>query len=151
MLICLIFLYICQKTNAIVEGKRRSETFQTHVVFSGDLNDCNILFGGTAMQWMDEVAYITGTRFLRQESVTVSVENIKFLLPINQGSIITITGKVTETSNVKIKVQVQIFRDEKYSGKKYKATVAIFWFAAVDENHNPVRLEFVEELVGKNM
>ncbi len=131
----------------MTERIRRSETTQTRMIFPNALNDRGILFGGTAMKWMDEVAYISATRFLRQESVTVSVENIKFLLPVIQGSIITITGKVIETGNVKIKVQVHIFVEDKYSDKKEKAAEASFWFAAVDENQNPVRLEFAEELV----
>ena len=131
----------------MTERKRRSETTQTRIIFPNALNDRGILFGGTEMKWMDEVAYITATRFLRQESVTVSVENIKFLLPVIQGSIITITGKIIETGNVKIKVEVQIFVEDKYSGKKEKAAEACFWFAAVDENRNPVRLVFAEEQV----
>jgi len=103
------------------------------------------------MKWMDEVAYITASRFLWQESVTVSIENVRFLLPILKGSIIEIIGKVTEIGNVKIKVQVQMLVDEKYSNKKEKAAEAIFWFAAVDENQNPVRLEFEEEQVMQRM
>lgn len=131
----------------MTERMKRSETIQTRIIFADALNDRGILFGGTAMKWMDEVAYITATRFLRQESVTVSVENIRFLLSVIQGSIITISGKVIETGNVKIKVQVQILVEDKYSYKKAKAAEASFWFAAVDENQNPVRLVFAERLV----
>ncbi len=131
----------------MTERIRRSETTQTRMIFPNALNDRGILFGGTAMKWMDEVAYITATRFLRQESVTVSVENIKFVLPVLKGSIIEIIGKVTDIGNVKIKVQVQMLVEEKYSRKQEKAVEACFWFAAVDENRNPVRLVFAEEQV----
>ena len=100
---------------------------------------------------MDEVAYITATRFLRLEAVTVAVENIKFLLPVTQGSIVEIVGKVTEIGRVKLNVHVHILVEDKFLDIQQKAVEADFLFAAVDENHNPVRLEFVEELVGKNM
>lgn len=131
----------------MTERIRISETTQTRMIFTDVLNDRGILFGGNAMKWMDEVAYITSTRFLKKECVTVSVENIRFLLPILEGSIIEIIGKVTEMGNVKIKVQVQILAEERFSNKKERAAEAFFWFAAVDENHNPIRLEIMEKQV----
>ncbi len=46
---------------------KKSETRQFKVIFPSTLNDHDTLFGGTAMQWMDEVAYITATRFTRKK------------------------------------------------------------------------------------
>ncbi len=46
----------------IVALKQQAETRQIKVVFKNKPMTI-ILFGGTAMQWMDEVAYITATRF----------------------------------------------------------------------------------------
>nr|HMQ43287.1 acyl-CoA thioesterase [Mariniflexile sp.] len=43
----------------------KSETRQFKMVFPNTLNDHETIFGGTAMKWMDEVAYITATRFAR--------------------------------------------------------------------------------------
>jgi acyl-CoA hydrolase len=129
----------------MTERIRRSETTQTRIIFADVLNDRGILFGGEAMKWMDEVAYITATRFLRQESVTVSVENIRFLFPVTQGSIIDVVGKIAELGRVKVKVQVEMLVADKFTDQKQKAVEATFWFAAVDENQNPVRIEFSEK------
>lgn len=126
------------------ERIRRSITTQTRIIFHGSLNDRDTLFGGIAMKWMDEVAYITATRFLRKETVTVAVENIKFLLPANKGSIVEITGKVTEMGSVKIKVQVVVLVEDKNSDKQEKAIEADFWFAAIDENQNPIKITLVK-------
>jgi len=126
------------------ERIRRSKTTQTRIIFPESLNDHDTLFGGIALKWMDEVAYITATRFLRKETVTVAVESIKFLLPVNKGSIIEITGKVTEMGSVKIKVQVLGMVEDKNSDKQEKAIEANFWFAAIDENQNPIRITLSE-------
>jgi len=126
------------------ERVRRSKTTQTKIIFPESLNDRDTLFGGIAMKWMDEVAYITATRFLRKETVTVAVENIKFLLPVNKGSIVDIIGKVTEMGSVKIKVQVVVMVEDKNSDKQERAIEANFWFAAIDENQNPVRITLTE-------
>ena len=50
--------------------KRQSETRQVEVVFKNTTNDHNTLFGGTAMQGMDEVANITVTRFCWKKMVS---------------------------------------------------------------------------------
>lgn len=45
-------------------------------VFPNTTNHYDTLFGGTAMQYMDEVAFITATRYSRQKMVTVSSEKL---------------------------------------------------------------------------
>ena len=57
-------------------------------VFPNTTNHYDTLFGGTAMQYMDEVAFITATRFSRQKMVTVSSDKIDFKKPIPHGTII---------------------------------------------------------------
>ncbi|MBX9838714.1 MAG: hypothetical protein K2X69_10445 [Silvanigrellaceae bacterium] len=37
-------------------------------VFPETTNHYNTLFGGTALNWMDEVAFITATRFSRKKN-----------------------------------------------------------------------------------
>lgn len=59
----------------------KSETKQFKVIFPHTLNDHDTLFGGIAMQWMNEVAYIVAFRFSRKKVVTVSAEKVHLLLP----------------------------------------------------------------------
>ena len=54
------------------------------------------------MQWLDEVAFITATRYTRQRMITVKVGNIRFLKPILPNTILEIVGKIVKTGNVKI-------------------------------------------------
>lgn len=53
-----------------------SETKQDRIVFPNALNDHNTLFGGVAMQWMDEVAYITAIRFTKNKMDPVAADKI---------------------------------------------------------------------------
>ena len=57
---------------------QNAETRIFKVVFPNTTNHYNTLFGGTAMQLMDEVAFITATRFSRKRVVTVSSSKIDF-------------------------------------------------------------------------
>jgi acyl-CoA hydrolase len=73
------------------------------------------------------------------------VENIKFLLPVDKGTIVEITGKVTEMGSVKLKVEVLVLVEDKDSDTQKKAIEATFWFAAIDEYRNPVRIRLEEK------
>jgi len=90
---------------------------------------------------MDEVAYITALRYLNQNTVTVSLNKVKFFKPVRQGDIIDITGKVTKVGIVKLYIQVEIVRDSKESGEKDRIAFANFYFAATDINFNPERMQ----------
>ena len=124
------------------EKIRNSETKQFKMVIPNTLNSHETFFGGIAMQWMDEVAFITATRFLREKVVTVSVEKVKFLLPIKMGSILEISGKVLNISAVRLEVAVEIYVEQMFEEKREKAVSANFFFVAVNENSKPKRIRF---------
>jgi len=124
----------------IVALKQQAETRHVKVVFKNTTNDHNTLFGGTAMQWMDEVAYITATRFCRKKVVTISAGNINFEKPIPFGTIVELVGKVGIVGKLKLEICVEIFVEEKYNHKKDKAVHGSFYFAAIDANSKPVKL-----------
>jgi acyl-CoA hydrolase len=120
------------------------ETKQFKVIFPNTLNDHDTLFGGTAMQWMDEVAYITATRFTRKKMVTVSADKVKFILPIKPGTIAEIIGNVFKVGHVKITIIVEIYIEDMQNNNKQKAVEALFTFAAIDEDFNPVIINYNE-------
>jgi acyl-CoA hydrolase len=75
------------------ERVKASETRIFKAVFPNTTNHYDTLFGGTAMQLMDEVAFITATRFCRMRTVTVSSDRIDFKKPIPAGTIIELVGR----------------------------------------------------------
>ncbi|WP_136668095.1 acyl-CoA thioesterase [Flavobacterium sp. H122] len=109
-------------------------------VFPNTTNHYDTLFGGTAMQFMDEVAFITATRYSRQKMVTVSSDKIDFKKPIPHGTIIELVGKVTYLGTTSLKVRVDIFVEEMYSSQKDKAVTGEFTFVAIDENKKAMNI-----------
>ena len=112
---------------------------QHRVVMREYLNDKGKLFGGNALKWMDEVAYITASKYTRQKMVTVFVDKIRFLEPITEGSMLQITGKVISAGNVKSVVKVELWIDGESSSAGIKAVEGLFTFVAVDDSGKPVR------------
>jgi len=124
----------------VEERIQQSETRIFKAVFPNTTNHYDTLFGGTAMQLMDEVAFITATRFSRQRMVTVSSDRIDFKRPIPAGTIIELVGKVAYLGNTSLKIRVDIYIEEMYCDKREKAIRGEFTFVAIDEEKNPMKI-----------
>jgi acyl-CoA hydrolase len=124
----------------IEERIDQAETRIFKAVFPNTTNHYDTLFGGTAMQLMDEVAFITATRFSRQRMVTVSSDKIDFKKPIPAGTIIELIGKVTYLGSTSLKIRVEIFIEQMYSEVREKAVTGEFTFVAIDDNKQPVKV-----------
>lgn len=133
----IVHMVLKNKKMTIEERKKKSQTHIFKAVFPNTTNHYDTLFGGTAMHMMDEVAFITATRFTRKKVVTVSSDRIDFNKPIPSGSIIELIGKVAYIGNTSLKVNVEIFIEEMYSDVREKAISGTFTFVAVDDNRNP--------------
>lgn len=115
----------------------QSETSIYKAVFPNTTNHYDTLFGGTALHLMDEVAFITATRFSRKRMVTVSTGKIDFKMPIPAGTIIQLIGKVVRVGNTSLDILVDIFVEEMYTYQREKAISGIFTFVAINEHRQP--------------
>jgi acyl-CoA hydrolase len=116
------------------------KTKQTKLIFPKHMNDHNILFGGYAMKWMDELAYITALRHIQKKLITISVKNIEFLQAIKSGMIINICGEVVKVGNVKLEILVEIYIENPLDKSQDKAVQALFVMAAVNDKMKPTRM-----------
>jgi len=121
--------------------EKSSEIKQTRLIFPEALNPHYTLFGGMALKWMDEVAYMTAMQYCNKEMVTVSVENVHFILPVKAGKIIDIEGKfVKRIRNVKLMVRVEIFIDDDV---RSLAVYGDFYLSAINKTtHQPVSIRY---------
>lgn len=90
---------------------------------------------------MDEVAFITATRFTRLKVVMVSSDKIDFTKPIPAGTLIKLIGKVVKVGTTSLQVQVDIFIEQMYSDEREKAVTGVFTFVALDENKKPIKIQ----------
>lgn len=121
--------------------EKECETHICKAIFPNTLNANNTLFGGIVMQWMDEVAYITATRYTHQRMFTVKVDAITFLKTVSEGMFVDVIGKIEKVGPVKLTVQVEIWAEEMYGTERYKAIEGKFVFAILDSENKPQRLE----------
>lgn len=121
----------------------RSVTHTVKAIFPSTTNHYDTLFGGTALMWMDEVAFITATRFSRQKIVTVSSDRIDFKKPVPAGTLAEFIGKVKSVGTTSIIVKVEVYLEQMYSDEREKAMEGLFTMVAIDEKtKQPVKITF---------
>lgn len=120
--------------------KKLSETKVFKAVFPNTTNHYDTLFGGTALQLMDEVAFICATRFSRKKVVTVSSDKVDFKHPIPAGTLVELIANVAHVGKTSITVEVDIFIEEMYSDYREKAVSGSFTMVAVDDDKKPVNI-----------
>jgi acyl-CoA hydrolase len=122
----------------------QSETRIFKAVFPDSTNHYDTLFGGTAMQLMDEVAFIAATLYTRKKVVTVSSDKIDFAKAIPAGTIIELIGRVAHVGNTSLKVAVEVFMEDMYTDGRERAIHGTFTFVAIDDNKKPVTIRGVD-------
>lgn len=120
------------------ERIEHAKTRITKLVFPQDTNPIGTLYGGTAMKWMDEVAFLAATRFARRQVVTVSMDRVDFKVPIPEGAIVELIGEVIRVGNTSVTARVQILREDPLSGGQELAIEGELVLVAVDREMKPV-------------
>ncbi|KFR14528.1 Cytosolic acyl coenzyme A thioester hydrolase, partial [Opisthocomus hoazin] len=95
---------------------------------------------GVTMKLMDEVAGIVAARHCKTNIVTASVDAINFHEKIKKGSVITISGRMTFTSNKSMEIEVFVdadpFVDE--TRERYRAVSAFFTYVSLSKEGKPL-------------
>ena len=125
---------------------RNSKTIIVRTVFPSSTNHYDTLFGGIALKWMDEVAFITATRFGRKKFVTVSSDRIDFNMPIPGGHFVELVGEIDKVGNSSLVVTVSLFLEEMYSEHKILAVKGNFKLVAIGDDRKPVKIIEEEKL-----
>lgn len=128
--------------NNLEERIAKSITHTVKAIFPNTTNHYDTLFGGTALLWMDEVAFITATRFSRQKMVTVSSDRVDFNKPVPAGTIAELIGKVKHVGTTSVIIKVEVYIEQMYSDEREKAIEATFTMVAIDDDKKPVKIKF---------
>src|SRR5690554_4646663 len=91
-------------SKTLEERKSAAETRNFKAVLPNTNNHYDKLFGGTALQLMDEVAFICATRFSRQKVVTVSSDRVDFKKPIPSGTLVELVANVAKVGRTSIEI-----------------------------------------------
>ena len=103
-----------------LEGKKVSDSRveTVHIVRPNHLNGANRLFGGTLLQWVDEVAGIVAKRHAMTNVTTASIDNLRFLHGAYQNEMVVIVGTLTYVGRTSMEVRVDTYAENKSGVRK---------------------------------
>lgn len=125
-------------------AREAATTRMVHPIFPGDTNHYGTLFGGSAMAWMDQAAFVCATRWCRTKVVTVHSSEIDFKEPVPEGTIVEIVARVAETGATSLTVRAEMFIEPMDQYERQKACAGSFVLVALDENDEPTPVPKLE-------
>ncbi|XP_016141783.1 cytosolic acyl coenzyme A thioester hydrolase isoform X2 [Sinocyclocheilus grahami] len=117
-----------------------SQSSLIHLIGPSDCTLHGFVHGGVTMKLMDEVAGIVAARHCKTNIVTASVDAINFHRKIKKGCVITVSGRMTFTSNKSIEIEVFVDADPLVEAEKgkYRAVTAFFTYISLDKENKPL-------------
>jgi acyl-CoA hydrolase len=115
-----------------------NETRMVYPIFPGNTNHYDTLFGGQAMAWMDQAAFICATRWCRQKVVTAHSSAIDFHASIPVGTIVELIAKVVKVGRTSMTVEVQLWVEPMKHNERTLACEGTFVLVALDDDNQPV-------------
>jgi len=114
-----------------------SRTEQVHLIQPAHLNGGNRLFGGTLLNWIDEVAAIVAMRHAGIKTVTTAaIDQLEFKAGAYLNDLIVLVGYVVYTGNTSMEVRVDTYV-ESTDGMRRVINRANIVLVALDENNTP--------------
>jgi acyl-CoA hydrolase len=81
---------------------------------------------------MDMAAFVTVSRHARRPVVTASSERIDFHVPVRQGQLAEVIGRVTGGGRTSLTVEVELWAEDLLTGKRELCPKGSFVLVAVD-------------------
>jgi acyl-CoA hydrolase len=117
-----------------VEEFPDTEFRMAQVVFPSQVNHFGTLFGGYALQWMDQAAWICATRYARKMMVTIASDRVEFKRPVPASAMVLLTARILRVGRTSVTVCVEMHAERPLTGEQFLATQGQFVMVAVDEN-----------------
>ena len=86
--------------------------------------------GGTLMSLMDKVAYVCASKHAGNYCVTVSVDNVEFLQPVEVGEVIKLMGSVNYVGRKSLVVGIKVVAENLQAGISKHTNTCYFTMVA---------------------
>ena len=113
-----------------------SETTITELMIPSYANFGGKVHGGILLSLMDKVAYVTATKHCSSYCVTVAIDGVEFLNPVEVGEIISLKASVNYVGNTSLIVGIRVESMNPISGKINHTNSCYFTMAAKDASGN---------------
>ncbi len=125
--------------------RKVSETLniQTELIMPAHTNPIGNLMGGHLLSWMDVCAGISAIKHIGGISVTASLDNVSFRLPIKMGDIVILKSFVTRAFTTSMEVICEVYIKNIKTQEEVKSHEAFFTFVGLDFSQIPIKADAV--------
>jgi acyl-CoA hydrolase len=111
-----------------------SETIITELMIPSYANFGGKVHGGVLLALMDKVAYVCATKHCQSYCVTVSVEGVEFLYPVEVGELLTIKASINYVGNTTMIIGMRVESQNPRTGINHHTNSCYFTMLAKSES-----------------
>ena len=114
-----------------------SRTTLTELMIPSYANFGGKIHGGILLSLMDKVAYACASRHAGTYCVTVSVDGVNFLQPVEVGDLVSLHASVNFVGRTSLDVGIRVVAENVRTGVQKHTNTSYFTMVAKDEAHEP--------------
>jgi uncharacterized protein (TIGR00369 family) len=116
------------------KSAQNSRTTITELMIPSYANFGGKIHGGILLSLMDKVAYATATKHSGAYCVTVSVDNVDFLQPVEVGELVSMMASVNYVGNSSMIIGIKVIAENVKSGLVKHTNTSYFTMVAKEED-----------------
>jgi len=116
---------------------RHSRTTLTELMIPGYANFGGKIHGGILLSLMDKVAYACAAKHAGAYCVTVSVDGVEFLQPVEVGELVSLRASVNYVGRTSLVVGIRVTSENVTTGEVKHTNTSYFTMVAKDESGRP--------------
>lgn len=119
---------------------RESQTTITELMVPSYANFGGKIHGGTLLSLMDKVAYATASKHAGTYCVTVTVDKVEFLQPVEVGELVSMHASVNYVGNTSLVVGIRVESQNIKTGIIKHTNSSFFTMVAKDDTNRPIQV-----------
>jgi uncharacterized protein (TIGR00369 family) len=116
------------------KSAKNSRTTITELMIPSYANFGGKIHGGILLSLMDKVAYATATKHSGAYCVTVSVDNVDFLQPVEVGELVSMMASVNYVGNSSMIIGIKVIAENVKSGLVKHTNTSYFTMVAKNDD-----------------
>lgn len=117
-----------------------SRTTLTELMIPSYANFGGKIHGGILLSLMDKVAYACAAKHAGNYCVTVTVDNVHFLQPVEVGELVALMASVNYVGNTSLVIGIKVIAENVKSGTVKHTNTSYFTMVAKDDTDRPTQV-----------
>ncbi|MCU0338470.1 MAG: acyl-CoA thioesterase [Spirosomaceae bacterium] len=117
-----------------------SRTTITELMIPSYANFGGKIHGGILLSLMDKVAYACASKHAGSYVVTVTVEGVQFLQPINVGELVSLHASVNYVGRTSMVIGIRVVSENVRTGEQKHTNTSYFTMVAKDDTGKPTEV-----------